>query len=174
MATHFGQHGLHLHALANGIDPREVQPDRDTKSVSNETTFAADIADSGVLRAVLLQLTEQVAWRLRNHGLEGRTVQIKARYADFSTFTRAQTLAAPTASTDVLWRAVAPLLDRLPRPGAALRLLGVGVSGFEAVPDAQADLFSVPTAPRKVDEVADRIKEKFGAAAVKRATTLKK
>ncbi len=170
----FGKHGLHLLALARGIDPRGVEPDRETKSVSNETTFAADITDRDALRAIVLQLAEQVAWRLRNHALEGRTVQIKARYSDFATVTRAQTLSAPTASTDAIWEAAAALLDKLPRPGQPLRLLGVGVSGFGAAPDTQADLFGDAAVPKRVDEVADRIKEKFGAAAVKRATTLKR
>jgi DNA polymerase IV len=174
MERHFGKHGLHLLALARGIDPRGVEPDRETKSVSNETTFVADIADRDALRAIVLQLTEQVAWRLRNHGLEGRTVQIKARYSDFATVTRAQTLSAPTASTDAIWEAAAALLDKLPRPGQPLRLLGVGVSGFHGAPDTQADLFGEPAVPKRVDEVADRIKERFGVAAVKRATTLKK
>lgn len=174
MERHFGKHGLHLLALARGIDPRGVEPERETKSVSNETTFAADIADRDALRAIVLQLTEQVAWRLRNHGLEGRTVQIKARYADFATVTRAQTLSAPTAATDVIWDAAAALLDKLPRPGQPLRLLGVGVSGFDAEPDTQVDLFAENVAPKRVDEVADRIKEKFGVAAVKRGTTIKR
>ena len=176
MERHFGKLGLHLLALARGIDPRGVVAERDTKSVSNETTFATDIADRSELRAVLLELTEQVAWRLRNAGLEGRTVQVKARYRDFSTYTRAMTLAAPTSTTDDVWRAAAELLDRLPRPGEPLRLLGVGVSGFDAPADAvtQTDLFAAPAKPRAVDGVADAIKQKFGAAAVTRATTLKK
>jgi DNA polymerase IV len=103
MSQHFGRQGLHLLELARGIDPREVVPDRETKSVSNETTFPADIADRDALRAVLLQLVEQVGWRLRNQGLAGRTVQLKARYADFTTVTRAHTLAAPTDTTAVIW-----------------------------------------------------------------------
>lgn len=173
MERHFGKHGLHLWNLAHGIDPRGVVPDREVKSVSNETTFAADIADRDMLRGILLQLTEQVAWRLRNHGLAGRTVHLKARYSDFSTYTRAQTLDAPTDATDALWLAVAPLLDRLPRPGSALRLLGMGVSGFDAQEATQPDLFAEPAAPRKVDAIADAIKEKFGKGAVTRGAALR-
>jgi DNA polymerase IV len=145
--------------LARGIDPREVVPDtRAHKSVSNETTFPADIADRDELKAILLQLVEQVGWRLRHHGLAGRTVQLKARYADFSTVTRAQTLAAPTDQTRTIWQAAVALLERLPRPGAPLRLLGVGVSGFDT-PDARPGR-PVRAAPRdapSVDRVADAI-----------------
>lgn len=170
MERHFGKHGLHLLRLAHGIDPRGVVPEQETKSVSNEMTFAADIADRDELRALLLQLTEQVAWRLRNHGLKGRTVQLKARYADFTTVTRAHTLDAPTDATDALWRAVAPLLDRLPRPDQPLRLIGMRVSGFGAESDAaQADLFADPKASQEIDRVADEIKARFGKGAIRRA-----
>jgi DNA polymerase-4 len=175
MRRHFGRHGLHLLELARGIDPREVVPDRETRSVSNETTFAADIADREALRAILLQLVEQVSWRLRHKGLAGRTVQIKARYADFTTVTRARTLAAPTNTTADIWRAASALLDRLPRPGQALRLIGVGVSGFDEAPDAQADLFAPAAAEAtRVDRVADAIQKKFGAGVVRRAGSLRK
>jgi len=175
MTRHFGRHGQHLLRLARGIDPREVVPDRETKSVSNETTFAADIADREELRAILMQLVEQVGWRLRHKELAGRTVQIKARYADFSTVTRAQTLAAPTSNTADIWRAASALLDRLPRPGAALRLIGVGVSGFEDEGAEQGDLFAAAVEEKtKVDRVADAIQEKFGIGVVRRGGSLRK
>ena len=175
MARHFGGHGLHLLELSRGIDPREVVPDRETKSVSNETTFPADIADRDALRAVLLQLVEQVGWRLRHQGLAGRTVQLKARYADFTTVTRARTLAAPTSTTAAIWQAAAELLERLPRPGQALRLIGVGVSGFDAAPAEQADLFASAAADTtRVDRVADAIQEKYGAGVVKRGGSLRR
>jgi DNA polymerase IV len=172
MESRFGRHGLHLLALARGIDPRPVVPDTAHKSVSNETTFPADIADRDELKAILLQLVEQVGWRLRHHRLTGRTVQLKARYADFSTVTRAQTLAAPTDQTRAIWQAAVALLERLPRPGAPLRLLGVGVSGFDTPDAGQADLFAAPR-DAGVDRVADAIREKFGAGTLHRARTRK-
>ncbi len=175
MAQHFGRHGLHLLQLARGVDPREVVPDRDIKSVSNETTFAADIADRDELRAMLLQLVEQVSWRLRHKNLAGRTVHIKARYADFTTVTRAQTLTAPTSATTDVWRAASALLDRLPRPGQALRLIGVGVSGFDDDSMPQGDLFAPAAADKaKVDGVADAIQEKFGVGVVRRGGSLRR
>jgi DNA polymerase-4 len=174
MEQQFGRNGLHLLALSRGIDPREVVAGRETKSVSNETTFPTDIADRKALRVILLQLVEQVGWRLRNEGLAGRTVHLKARYADFSTVTRAQTLATPTDATATLWQTASALLDRLPRPGQALRLLGVGVSGFEAEPPGQSELFDTPPAPAGVDRVADAIRGKFGSTAMRRAGALKK
>jgi DNA polymerase-4 len=97
---HFGKAGDHLWELAHGVDDRPFVPDREAKSISHETTFATDIEDLDVLRAWLLELTEQVARRLRRHQLRGRTVQLKVRFPDFITITRAQTL---PAATNVTW-----------------------------------------------------------------------
>jgi DNA polymerase IV len=174
MERHFGRHGLHLLNLARGIDPREVVTGRDVKSVSNETTFATDIVERDALHGALLQLAEEVGWRLRHKGLAGRTVHLKARYADFTTVTRAHTLDAPTDSTGRIREVAAGLLERLPRPGQALRLLGVGVSGFDIAPQAQADLFAAPAPARGVDRVTDAIREKFGAGAMHRAGAIRR
>ncbi len=162
LAYHFGKQGAQLHDLARGIDPRPVVAEAEAKSVSHETTFEVDIADRDALRAVLFQLTEQVAWRLRQLGLEGRTVHLKVRFPDFRTLTRSQTLATPTAATDTLWRSVRELFDtRLPPDHPPLRLVGMGVSGFDThsqadsiAPDEtgagitrrQGDLFAAPEA----------------------------
>ena len=81
--SHLGQHGEHLRQLAHGMDDRKVVPDREAKSISHETTFATDIADLNVLRAWLLELTEQVARRLRRHELRGRVVHLKVRFRRF-------------------------------------------------------------------------------------------
>ena len=181
LVHYFGKHGQHLWELANGIDPRVVVSDRDAKSISHETTFERDLRDNSVLRAILLDLTEQVAWRLRRHGLKGRTVHLKARSNDFRTVTRARTLSEPTDTTQVLWRAVAELFDsRLPQDHLPLRLIGMGVSGFDAPPSAQqGDLFAVQEyhdgrRQRDIDNLADRINARFGRTALKRGTVFKK
>ncbi len=178
LSHYFGKHGRDLWELAHGRDERPVVSDAEAKSISHETTFDTDIRDPEVLRAILLQLTEQVAWRLRRHGLRGRTVHLKARLADFTTLTRSQTLAAPTDVTQELWQTVRRLFDeRLPAGKPALRLIGMGVSGFgDDRPPAQADLFaqaSYEPAPggtreRALDRVADSINERFGPATLKR------
>lgn len=202
LAYHFGKQGAQLHELARGIDPRPVVAEAEAKSVSHETTFEVDIADRDALRAVLLQLTEQVAWRLRQLGLQGRTVHLKVRLPDFRTLTRSQTLATPTAATDTLWRSVRELFDtRLPPDHPPLRLVGMGVSGFDTLPSAgttdrdaaesglarQGDLFAaaetaaVPVgAPANaaadqaaLDRVADDIRARFGLDALHRATSLR-
>jgi len=177
LRQHFGNFAEHLWQLAHGIDERPVISEHEAKSLSNETTFVHDIHDREVLRAWLLGLTEQVAHRLRRHGLRGRTVQIKVRLADFTTLTRAHTLSEPTDITEEIWQVARELFEqRLPRPLPPLRLLGVGVSGFDAAESGQGDLFRQPvrSRQRRLDRVADRIRERFGGEAVARAGRLRR
>lgn len=167
--------GEHFWRLAHGLDERPVVPDRDAKSVSHETTFPVDIGDREVLRAWLLELTEQVGCRLRRHGLRGRMVNLKVRFADFRTITRAKTLARPTNVTTEIWRTAAELLAGCEiTPQSPVRLLGVGASGFGAGHEVQQTLF--PDAEHEklalLDEVADQIRDRFGAGALNRASGL--
>lgn len=175
LVDHFGQGGNHLWQLAHGLDDRQVVPDHEAKSISNETTFAADISDTEVLRAWLLDLTEQVAARLRRHKLRGRTVQLKVRFADFQTITRAQTLPEPTNITHDIWQVAREILDtRLPAGHLPVRLLGVGVSGFDGAGQSQGLLFDYEEQHkhRQLDSVVDQIKERYGGAAVRRGSGL--
>jgi DNA polymerase-4 len=162
--------------LAHGIDERRVVPDHEAKSISHETTFAVDIEDAEVLRSWLMQQTEQVARRLRRHGLRGRTVQLKLRYADFTTITRSLTLKQATDLTEEIWQAAAELLaSRLPPRRLSVRLLGVGVSGIERASEAQQSLFADEERERhaRLDSVTDQIRNRFGNGAVNRAIGLR-
>jgi DNA polymerase-4 len=171
----FGKAGEHLWQLAHGIDARRVVPDREAKSVSHETTFPEDIDEIEVLRAWVLELAEQVGRRLRRHELRGRTVQIKVRFADFHTTTRAKTLPEPTNITGEIRRTAAELLEGCcsPRP-RPIRLLGVGVTGFESRRQTQPSLFADEEREKQtqLDLAADRIRERFGSAALHRASGL--
>ena len=132
----FGERGLYLLQMARGVDDSAVAVERETKSVSSETTFARDVGDRGALEASLRELAQETAERLRRHGLKGRTVKVKLRLADFTTFTRQITLPHPTDTTDTIYREAARLLarevtDAPDGPSARrFRLLGVGVSNF--------------------------------------------
>ncbi|GAB4288149.1 MAG: DNA polymerase IV [Thiohalomonadaceae bacterium] len=170
LQQHLGNAAGPLWQLAHGQDERPVVSEREAKSISQETTFPRDIDDPTVLRAWLQDLAAQVAWRLRRHGLKGRTVQIKVRLADFSTLTRAQTLAQATDITDEIRRVALMLFEqRLPRPLPPLRLLGVGVSGFAAEP-GQDDLFAVAVRERqsRLDAVMDQVVERYGRGSIVR------
>ena len=169
-----GRAGEHFWKLARGIDDRPVVPDREAKSISHETTFAADLDDRQVLRAWLLELTEQVARRLRRHQLRGGVVQVKVRFADFRTITRSRTLTQSTRSTQILWQAAAALLDvALGNRPPPVRLLGMGVAGLDGSSFTQQTLFGdVPQEDSQLDAVTDNIRETFGTAALRRGSHL--
>ena len=140
----FGERGVYLVHLARGIDDSPVVAERETKSVSSETTFPSDVGDLRALEGSLRELAEETAERLRRHGLKGRTVKIKLRLADFTTFTRQSTLAHSTDAADAIYDEAARLLTREVTAGRRFRLLGVGVSSFAPEGDAdQPALFSL-------------------------------
>jgi DNA polymerase-4 len=160
-----------LKQLARGIDDRPVVPDHEAKSISAETTFAADIGDADRLRDHLDRLVERVARRVRKGGLLGYTVSLKARYADFTTVTRALTLNEATAQTPAIREAARELLEsKLGRKGRPLRLLGVGLSHFVRRDEQPELLFKDPADERNdtVDNVIDRLQDRFGSDAIHR------
>jgi DNA polymerase-4 len=140
----FGERGVDLIRLAKGIDDSPVVVEHETKSVSSETTFARDIGDLRALENSLRDLARETTERLQRHGLKGRTVRVKLRLADFTTFTRQTTLAHPTDGFDTIYREAAHLLAREVVDGRRFRLLGVGVSNFRPeAPQEQPALFSL-------------------------------
>lgn len=169
---HFGNAAEHLQQLSQGIDERPVVPEQEAKSISHEKTFARDLVDPEVMRAWLLELSEQVGCRLRRRGLKGRTVHLKVRFDDFHTITRAQTLPQSTDVTQEVWQTADRMLaERMPPRRLNVRLLGVGISGFGQPPLTQLNLFSEEEYERnsRLDQATDRIKDRFGASSVQRA-----
>ena len=127
----FGRNGPHMRRLALGQDDRPVVVHRDRKSVSAETTMAHDTDDPEVLFELINRLSQRVAQHLASKELRGRTVKVKLRLADFTTFTRQETLAEPVQSPDDVATAAGALLRAELQPGRLFRLVGVGVAGFE-------------------------------------------
>lgn len=171
LRQHFGSSGEQFLLLACGIDERPVVSEHEAKSISNEMTFAVDISDPEVLHEWLHALTEQVAHRLRAHELKGRTVQLKVRFADFTTLTRAQSLPAVTDVTAEIRRVVQYLFEqRIPRPLQPVRLVGVGMSNFGEEEGVQEDLFASQEKhrQRKLDSLLDEMHSRFGKSVVSR------
>jgi DNA polymerase-4 len=171
----FGASGEHYWRLAHGIDDRLVVPDREAKSISSETTFAADISDLEALRARLVELVEHVARRMRRHDIKGRTVELKIRFSDFKTISRALTLSQPTNITHELLDAGIELLTkRLPPRDLPVRLLGFGVNNLDDCGVSQQHLFDQSGRKRHqdLDRVADQITAKFGKLALRRGAGL--
>jgi DNA polymerase-4 len=165
LVREFGDQAVHLLQLARGIDDRPVVPAHEAKSIGNETTFREDISEAGQLRDILDHLADKVARRLRSHGFLARTVTLKARYADFQTPTRSETLAAPTDSTREIRLAARFLLERkLGRRGRPLRLIGVTASNLVRPGAGQRELFSDTgrEKDRKLDAIMDQVHGKYG------------
>ncbi|HEX6791438.1 MAG TPA: DNA polymerase IV [Candidatus Krumholzibacteria bacterium] len=168
-----GSYAAHMQELARGLDDREVIPDTEAKSIGAENTFPRDIADSEQLRAELDLLSERVAERARADGVVGHTVNLKARYADFTTVTRAMTLPEPTDESVVIRGAARLLLEeRLGREGRALRLLGVSISNLSHADEITGSLFDSPRATRNrtLDGIMDALRHRFGDGALRRGT----
>lgn len=174
----FGKWGLALAGKARGLDAggwfdSDIGENTDPKSISHEHTFSGDTADREQLEATLARLSEMVGRRLREHGLHARTIQLKLRYADFSTITRAHTLGGVTQVDTEIYEQVRGLLAKH-WDGRAVRLLGVHTSSF--VPgEGQIGLLGGERHRRwmQVLTAADRLREKYGESAVSLASGLK-
>lgn len=127
----FGRNGPHMLELAQGIDDRPVEVNRDTKSVSSETTLVIDTGDPDALEELVNRLSHDVAGDLGRKGLWARTVKLKLRLSDFTTFTRQVTVPEPVHTSDQIAEPANALLTAELGPGRLFRLVGVGVSGFD-------------------------------------------
>ena len=166
----YGDEGARLWRLARGIDTRAVNPERDTKSISAETTFERDISEFRPLEQYLWDLTERVSARLKANALAGSTVTLKLKSADFKIRTRARALGAPTQLASRIFAAGRDLLKH--ETGTTrFRLIGIGVSNLEdAAGDDLADLIDRRTAD--AEHAVDRLRSKFGRNAVVKGLAL--
>jgi DNA polymerase-4 len=170
LAERFGEEGERYWRLARGIDDRPVVPDAEAKRIGHEQTFGTDLTDPEEVRGVLLGQVEQVARRLRRHGLRARTVHLKIRDGAFHTITRATTLHEPTDSTKELWDASRAIFETWASGSfKPVRLIGMSASNLTAAP-VQLGLFADRARERqsRVDVALDRINAKFGKTAIRR------
>jgi DNA polymerase IV len=166
----YGEEGARLARLAHGIDARSVDPARETKSISAETTFERDVGEFRPLEQTLWNLTEKVSARLKANALAGSTVTLKLKSADFKIRTRAESLGRPTQLAARIFAAGRELLRR--EVGATrFRLIGIGMSNLEdADGDDLADLIDRRGA--QAEHAVDRLREKFGRDAVVKGLAL--
>ena len=173
----FGKWGLALAGKSRGEDAggwfdTEVGEHTDPKSISHEHTFDEDTGDLERLQSTLMRLSEMVGRRLREGGYFARTIQLKLRYKDFTTITRAQSLEQPTQIDHEIFEQVRRLFLRNWKKGAAVRLLGVQTTNFEAGP-AQLDLLARDERRQRVLAAADHLRDKFGESSIGLATGMK-
>jgi DNA polymerase IV len=160
----YGEEGRRLARLARGLDERLVSPERETKSVSSETTFETDIADFRTLEKILWSQTEEVSARLKTKQLAGSTVTLKLKTADFKIRTRARSLESPTQLAQRIFAAARGLLEH-EADGTRYRLLGVGLSAIVPADDADpADLVDGRAA--QAEHAVDSVRARFGDDAV--------
>nr|WP_273523235.1 DNA polymerase IV [Mailhella massiliensis] len=170
----YGKAGAVLWERAHGDDPREVVPYSPPKSESAEVTLDEDTLDKELLRTWLLRHAERVGASLRRQGLAGRTVTLKIKYADFHQITRQVTLERRICSTEAIYETARAILDHLELEGR-VRLVGVGVSGFEAGAPTQLSLMPEKEAEGEEEKRRDRLnravdalRSRYGGGAVVR------
>jgi DNA polymerase-4 len=175
----FGKWGLALAGKSRGEDAGgwfdgEVGAHADAKSISHEHTYNEDTADVDQLEATLMRLSEMVGRRLREASFHAGTVQLKLRYKDFTTITRARTLPSPTQLDVEIFENIRMLFRKNWKKGMPVRLLGVQTSSFAAEAD-QINLLEGNRQQRWKNALAaaDRLRDKFGESSVGLAAGLR-
>ena len=130
---HFGKAGLFYYRIVRGIDEREVQPHRETKSMGAEDTFAYDLTTVEEMNAELEKIAKTVEERLLKYELKGRTVTLKIKYSDFRQITRSQSFPDRFNDLETVLEAAKNLLLATDTENSRIRLLGITVSNFNAI-----------------------------------------
>ena len=171
----FGAMGDRLWHLARGEDLRKVIAFAPAKSLSNETTFAEDTNDPGILDGHLWRLCEKVSGRAKAKGLVGRVVTLKLKRANHGILTRRATLRQPTQSADRIYRTCRGLFDRVAGK-EPYRLLGCGIADLTAIApeNTEGDLLDPLTTRRaQAERATDDIRKRYGAAAIVKGRSLR-
>lgn len=169
MERHFGKLGLDLVRRARGIDERSVHARTETKSISQEVTFGQDVMDENRLLDELHRQAKSVERSLRRQNLRGSTIKLKLRWPDFTTITRQITLPNPTNNYQEIHDAAKQLFHKNWKKGTAIRLLGVGISGFHK-PNPQLNLWDAPRLLKnaELEHTLAQIKKRFGDDVIRR------
>ena len=177
LRRHLGaQAGTQVHLQARGIADDTVYPLTERKSISKETTFPADVSAPEVLRDTLRWAAQEVGYLARHEDLKGSVVSLKVRLHPFETHTRSRTLPVPTANDLEIFRAAWDLFQAAPWSGRPVRLIGLGLSGWEPDSGHQPDLFDRDS-PRphpkeeRLDATLDAIRDRFGRGTIQRGLT---
>ena len=168
-----GAWGADVRELARGVDVREVEPDRDAKSIGAESTYDDDLTTKDAIGRTLLAHAARVAERLTEGGLTAGAIVVKLKYADFTLLTRRKTLEEPASDTTTLHDTALALLERFPLDGARIRL--TGVSAHDIGPGAvQPTLFPDRAAERRrgLQSILLDAKGRFGGQPITFATLL--
>jgi len=173
LVKRYGIIGQRLYHFSRGDDNRAIDPKSDTKSISAETTFRADINDAEELFDVLWKLSEKVSGRLKDADLAGGGLTLKLKQADFKQLTRSRILTSPTQMAEEIYRGAKELL-RPEVKGRKFRLIGVGVTRLCASNQADhPDLLDPARQSRAdIERAMDAVRNRFGGAAIVKGRSL--
>ena len=176
MARRYESSGLRLAELSRGIDRRRIDPSRETKSISSETTFDKDIKDIETLRKHLWQLSQKTAKRCKRQGLAGKTIILKAKTDRFTTLTRSQTRHSPTQLAEAIYEDGQILLKQLllDLPNDYFRLIGIGLSQIVTADQSDIPDLAEPERHKKIttERTIDKVREKFGDNSIRKGRDL--
>jgi DNA polymerase-4 len=179
LEEHFGKWGLALAGKARGEDAGGwfdgvIGEEEAAKSISHEHTYNEDTANVEQIESTLMRLSEMVGRRLREQRFHARTLQLKLRYKDFTTITRAHTLDSPTQLDNEIFREIHRLFHSNWRRGAEVRLLGVQASSF-GEESSQGNLLEGQSRGKwqQALSAADRVRDKFGESSITLGTGMK-
>ncbi|MGE0825225.1 MAG: DNA polymerase IV [Candidatus Binatia bacterium] len=181
LVKRFGTNGEHLFQLAQGIDPRAVDPNQEMKSIGEEETFTEDVARDEIIHQALLRYAQTVASRLRARNLTARTVTVKIKLAErlgegrFRMYTRSHTFPTPTNDAQELYHCAARLYATVPRHGHKVRLAGLYASNLESERQPQQlGLFSSSPSPsqqtkkrHQLGKVLDQLTARYGEGVIR-------
>ena len=175
-----GKNGKKIKLLAQGIDKSPVTPPSTAKSIGKETTYSTNIIEKEKLIKELLKLSQLVAYNIRKKGYKGRTITLKVRFQNFTTFNRSKTLENPTHLDDIIFKTVVELLDKVRHKKGGIRLLGIKLSNLTLGNGIKQLKFLRDEVDKKDDKLEqltqslDKIREKFGSKSITRASLLPK
>ncbi len=164
--------GRQLWRLARGIDDRNVVVEQEAKSIGHEETFPKDLTNREDVERELVRLVDSVSWRLRKSEKKCRTVSLKVRYSDFTTFSRSYTFPEPTSLSSTVLEEAKKLLGEVDlKPG--VRLLGISVTNLDRSFGEQLKFSENPHSNRKnTQDAVDSIRDRFGVASIGPASIL--
>ena len=170
-----GKNGKKIKLLAQGIDESPVTPPSEVKSISRETTFPTNITEKAILIKELLKISQMVGYTARKEGYNGRTITLKIRFHNFTTFNKSKTLENSTHLDDIIFKTIVELLNKVKLKKGGVRLLGIRLSNLSPE-DKRKQLKFVRDKEDKLEQLSqslDKIREKFGSKAITRASLLK-
>ncbi|AQX72593.1 DNA polymerase IV [Dehalococcoides mccartyi] len=171
LKSRLGAYAPYLSNAAMGIDNRPVEMPSEAKSINRETTFETDTRNQTFLEAKLSYLSEKITATLRKRGKQTRVVQIKIRFADFTTLTRQKHLGQPASGNREIFQTALSLMNGiLDSDRQAVRLLGVGISDF-CGPEKQLEIDPAKARLEKLDASLDKIRQKYGFSSVQTGRT---